>query len=399
MGYLEGSRGSGALASREYDRQEQHESRMRTEESDRTTSRLAQLESLQGIRDKEYTHTKDKRGEGQRAAGREQAIAEARAAQIKAEQDAAARQDLDSVSRLETAYRTGNQPMYDATLESMSPGTKEALQGVPIERLPEMLDGMRRIATDNLEQLRKYGQTDREYGGKRSVARTQGQEGRATAQQTSMNQRVTQQEADANANYRAEVGAGAPGMIARRGHDDPAQAKEMEDEYIASSIGAINRKGTSSTTQAEMNKAYDRAVSTGLAATAETMVSEYSGHGLPDIDNLEEWAEIPGWGAMRGVANKRAKMNKSGSDIHDYLSSQFILVDKDRGFIRMPVDADGELVGKLTARSLLQEARDTGQPIEDVVRTYERYIQLKHPDVDWRPRLEGGRAQSEFSGA
>jgi hypothetical protein len=30
MGYLEGSRGSGALASREYDRQEQHESAWRS---------------------------------------------------------------------------------------------------------------------------------------------------------------------------------------------------------------------------------------------------------------------------------------------------------------------------------------------------------------------------------
>lgn len=397
MTYLSGYSGQGGAA-REYDRQDAHQSKMQTEEQARTTSRLDQLETLQGMRDKEYAHTKDKRGEGQRAAGREQAVAEARAATQKAEMEAAARKDLDDASRLENAYRTGNQPMFDSIMETMSPGTKQSLQGVPLDRLPEVLDGMRKIATENLEQTRSYGQTDREYAGKRSVVGAQGREARATGRQTDAAALERQESADLNANARARMQS-TGGMIDQVSHEDPEKAAEMRDRYIEADIGSLNRKGTTSHTQLELNTAYDKAVATGLTATAETMISEYSGPGLVDLDSMEDYADIAGFATMRTVANKRAKMNKSGSDIHDYLTGQFILVDKDRGFIRMPVDADGELVGKLTARSLLQEARDTGQPIEDVIRTYERYIQLKHPDIDWKPRLGevGGHSSFEAS--
>ena len=355
-----------------------HNSAMATEEQGRKNTQLGMLEKLQGIRETESKYGDYLKDSGLRDEARAQGIMEARAGKLRAQQDADARNEVDSVSRLEMAYKTNNPSMWDSTLGDMHPSTRQALDGIPAEQIPSVLSDMRRIATRNLDQLRANDQINEKASGQMGVARVTGQEARATGHQSDMNAQVRQQEADANANYRTRVSSGAPGMIADQALDDPAAAKAKQDAYIYSEIGALNRKGMpKSMTVPELNAAYDRSVSSGMEATASSIISEYEGLGveIPDIDDAAELSDYPGWAGMRTQANKWAKLGASGSDIHDGLMGRYILINKQKGFIPMPRNARGEPVGTKTALELMQEARATGEDIKDVVRRYGRRIE------------------------
>lgn len=389
MGFLEGARVGGMTPNQRGREIELHDSNMATADAGRESSRLDQLETLQKLRTGDATHSDYMKNAELRDEKRAAGILQTRNAGLQAQQDSEARQEVDSVSRLRMAHNTNNEAMWNATLDEMDPGTRAALEGIPMEQVPSILEQMNQVATQNLDQLRKRDIIGAEGRAKEGVAAATGRQARMTGQQHDMNTRVTQQEADANANKRANVAAGAPGMIANQALDDPEAAKAKEDAYIEASVGALNRKGMGTPkTRQEINAAYDKSVTSGMEATAASMITEYTNSGvdISDIGDAEDLSAVPGWAAMRTSANKWVKLGASGSDVHDLLVGRYLLVDKDKGFIEMPMNAIGEAVGDKTALDLMKEARDTGEDIDTIVRRHARRVKHTH-GITWKHGL------------
>jgi hypothetical protein len=339
---------------------------MATQEADRASKKLSQLETLQKIRGTE------EKFQGEKALREEQRAAEVLKAKnlgVRAAQDSQARAEVDSVSRLDMAYSTNNQALWDATIDGMSPGTREALEGVPAAQIPQMLKQMRQVAVRNLEQLRAR---DLEANKQQQMGARES----ATSRQDFQQKKVLQEAEHTQRGYEARLGAGVPGMIENMKPEDPEAADQYGRDYIESAITKNENTGISRTSQRDLNEAYDRSVKAGMEATASSIIAEYQANGveIADVD-ADSIADMPGWGAMRTEANKWAKLGASGSDIHDGLMANYILIDEDKGFVPMPKNTRGERVGTKTALDLLKEARDTGEDINEVVRRYGRRIE------------------------
>jgi hypothetical protein len=158
-------------------------------------------------------------------------------------------------------------------------------------------------------------------------------------------------------------------------------------------MGKMDRSGRPTPqTVEQLNAAYDASVATGMKATRSSMLTEYNavGVGIIDIDDEEAIEKIPGQASMRTMANNWAKtMKASGSDIHDGLMGQYLLVNANIGFIQMPNNALGFPVGTRTAVQLMQEARDTGEDIATIVRRHAKRI--KHTTgITWDHGLGDG---------
>ena len=374
MGFLEGYSTGGGLGDQRQ-RRATHESNLATAESGRTTAKLSQLQKLQELRSGEAKSKEYGANTQLREEERDAKIAAQKNVQLQAQQDTQARTDYDLVSRLGQAYSSNNQEMWEATLASMPPGTKEALDKVPLAQIPKMLEDMRKVAIQNLDHVRETGVIGAKGKAQEGVAAESGRQARMTGQQSQSASLAQSEMEQENANYRARIGGGVPGAIAEGAIDDPANAEKDRQRYVDAGIGALDRKGMGTPkTQQEVNAAYDTSVSTGMKMTATSMVTEYnSGTDVERIDP-DDLEKIAGWREMTTQANTWVKRGASGSDVHDGLTGQFVLIDEDKGFIRMPQNARGEPVGDRTATQLLKEARDTGESIETIVRRHARYV-------------------------
>lgn len=362
----------------------------RAEEGRQSDMRTAQLDQLQKMQELDAGKAKAevfKRDRPVREEERATKIMEARRQRTQAKQDIEARSELDAVSRLEMAYKTNNQTMYDATIAEMGPDAQQLMDGLKPEEVPMMIKLMRNQATRNLEQSRALDQIGAKGRAAGGVERIKGQETRAT-QREGQTFAGTQGAADrASAERIAETRGGLHGAIGRKEGYDPGGAREDRDAYIGAGIRAEGLKGQRVPTQAELNKEVDRAVSTGMTSSMQSLVTTYSGHGLPSIKEVEKWQRVPGWAAMTSKANQLVRdKGFSGSDVHDYMTQNFIMINKEQGFVRMPTDdgtVNGNPVGERNAEDLLREARITGDSLEEVVRKYGIYIQSL--GYNWNP--------------
>lgn len=358
-------------------------SRMATEELGRDTSRADLLDKAQSLEEKKYDFRTKKQDAPLRDEQRAASIAKARSEGYRFDEDTEARRELDAISRMEMGMRTNNAEMFDGGLAELDEEAQGIFAELPVEDRGKVLGVMRDYATNNLEMARQGVIIGQKGAQERSVARTQGEQARMKQTERLQYDAEQQDLNRAQQGYGQRLGAGVPGAIAEKAIDDPAAGAAYNKQYIEAGIGAMQRRGQVS--GRDMAAAWDKSVADGMAATASTMVTEYSGPGVVNIDSLEEWANVPGWANMRAVANKLVKppSNATGSDVHDYLTANYLLLDRDQGFIRMPTNAEGERLGTLTARDLLAEARETGRDIKEVMDVYKRYISQEYR-VEWK---------------
>lgn len=383
-------------------RQQEHASQMMTAELQRTETTANIYGKIVDNEEKRYKLAEHKTRKGQRDVESLTAIEKAKNAGYKFASDTDQNKMMESVNQAKVASETGDQGAWDSSVQLMSAAHPVYAKMLKAAKTPrerrQLLESIAEGIGRSLEVAQK-GVLIGMQGDEAKQLLADRQAGDSSLQKEKFDAMVEAAQTDrdwksneSDKQRTHEEGMGAwktAGTASIKGYGEEtgdwegaaAMYEALHKSQIAKNERA-NRTGGRSKLQQDKDKiqmSEDILGQVGMRA-----ISTASGGDLEAISDPTELNKIPGAAEMAKYIDELLDKNMGGSAAR-MAADRYLYIDSDRGFVGLPTDDNGNVLGGKTALEIAAVARAKGWKVEEVLRAHRKNLISKDviKDDDW----------------